>query len=280
VPIVAANRLGEWEAEGLDVDVQRIATNTSITALIAGDLDVVQVSAPALVAANLQGGADLVFVAGALDRFIIGLWAMPGIRSGDDLRGKPVGSDRPGTPVAYATGLALSRLGLTLSDVQVLPVGSDGMIPGMEAGQLQTGSMALPHTILAKRMCAHLLVPLYDQPYQNIGLIVKRSELDRLTPALPGLLKVYRKALERYLADERWGKESLATLLDTTEEEVLQETYDFFAKTVPFTPSLRVSREGLQGVVESLRDTFPPGTTVNLDSLYDHRFVDQLDRAR
>ncbi|HLH24964.1 MAG TPA: ABC transporter substrate-binding protein [Chloroflexota bacterium] len=279
VPIVAANRLGEWEQEGLDVDVQRIATASSISALLAGELDLVQVSAPALVSANVAG-ADLVFVAGALDRFIIGMWAMPDIRSADDLRGKAVGSDRPGTPVAYATGLALSRLGLTLNDVQVLPVGSEGMVPGMESGQLQTGSMTLPDSLVARRFGAHLLVPLYDQPYQNIGLIMRRGDMDRLAPALPGLLRVYRHAIERYLQDPRWGKEALAALLDSADDELLQETYDFFAKTVPFTPSLRVSREGLQAVVDSLKDTLPGAAAANVDSFYDHRFVDQLDRER
>jgi NitT/TauT family transport system substrate-binding protein len=280
VPIVAANRLGEWESQGLDVDVQRIATATSISALIAGELDLVQVSAPALVSANVGGGADLVFIAGALDRFIIGMWAMPDIRSADDVRGKAVGSDRPGTPVAYATGLALGRLGLTTNDVQILPVGSAGMVPGLESGQLQVASMALPDSLVAQRFGAHLLVPLYDQPYQNIGLIMKRDELDRLGPSLPGLLKVYRQAIDRYLQDPRWGKEALSALLETTDDELLQETYDFFAKTVPFTRSLRVSREGLQAVVDSLKDTLPGAATANVDSFYDHRFVDQLDRGR
>src|SRR5712692_2144823 len=131
VPLVAAQRLGEWESEGVDVEVQRIATNTSITALIAGDLDVVQVSAPSLVSADLQGGADLVFIAGALDRMILALYAMPAIQSGSDLRGKVIGTDRPGTPVAFATDLALTRLGLTTSDLQILPLGTDGMVPGL-----------------------------------------------------------------------------------------------------------------------------------------------------
>src|SRR5262249_13586437 len=144
VPLIAAQRLGEWESEGVDVDVQRIATSTSITALIAGDLDVVQVSAPALVSADLQGGADRAFIAGALDGMTIARYTMPDIRSGADLRGKPLGTDRPGTPIAFAMDLALARLGLTIGDVQLLPVGSDGMVPGMETRQLVGGAMSLP----------------------------------------------------------------------------------------------------------------------------------------
>src|SRR5581483_1232167 len=101
-----------------------------------------------------------------------------------------------------------------------------------------TVSTALPDSILVQRLGARLLVPLYDQPYQNIGLIVKRADLDRLAPALPSLLKVYRQAIDRYLEDPRWAKEVLAALLDTTDEELLQETYTFHAKTVPYTRSL------------------------------------------
>jgi ABC-type nitrate/sulfonate/bicarbonate transport system substrate-binding protein len=208
------------------------------------------------------------------------VWAMPGITMANDLRGKTIGSDRPGTPVAYAADVTLKRLGLTPSDVQVLPIGTDGMLPGLESGQLQAASMTLPHIIPAQRMGAHLLVNLYDLTYQNIGLIMKRADLDRLAPALPGLLKVYRQGIERYLHDERWGKEVLVDLLETDDPEQIDQTYDFFAKTVPFTPSLRVSREGLQAVVDSLKDTLPGAATANIDSFYDHRFVDQVDAGR
>ncbi|HEY7063401.1 MAG TPA: ABC transporter substrate-binding protein [Chloroflexota bacterium] len=280
VPIIAANKLGEWTSEGLDVEVDKIPSNTSVAALVAGELDLVQVSAPALINADVGGGADLLFAAGALDKYILGVWAMPGINTAADLRGKTIGSDRPGTPVAYAVDVTLKRLGLAQSDVQVLPLGTDGMIPGLESGQLQAASMTLPQIIPAQHMGAHLMVNLYDLPYQNIGLIMRRGDMDRLAPAMPGLLRVYRQGIERFLQDERWGREVLVDLLDTNDEEQLQQTYDFFAKTVPFTPSLRVSREGLQAVLDSLKDTLPGAATANIDTFYDHRFVDQLDQGR
>jgi ABC-type nitrate/sulfonate/bicarbonate transport system substrate-binding protein len=279
-PIFAAQQMGEWESEGLDVEVQRIATSTSITALLAGDLDVVQVSAPALVSANLQGGADLVFVAGALDRMIINLYAMPGINSAADLRGKTVGTDRPGTPVAFATDLAFTRLGISASDVQLLPIGTEGIVPGMEAQQLVAGGLSHPNSTQALRLGAHLMVPLHDVPYQNVGLIVKRADLDRLAPAMPALLKVYRRGLERFSRDPTWGKEVLAAIMLTTDEALIQEAYEFHTGPVPFTPSLQVSREGLRGVLDSLKDVLPAAAGAQPDQFYDHRFVDQLDRAR
>jgi len=279
-PIVAAQQTGEWEVAGLDVEVQRIATNTSITALVAGDLDLVQVSAPALVSADLQGGADLVFVAGALDRMILAMYALPDINSGEDLRGKAIGTDRPGTPVAFATDLSLGRLGLTTSDVQLLPIGTDGIVPGLAARQIVAGALTLPNSTEALRLGAHLLVPLYDVPYQNVGLILKRADLDRLAPVLPDLLRVYRRGMERFAADEAWGKQVLSLIMATTDESLIDEAYAFHTGPVPFTPSLRVSREGLQGVLDSLRDVLPAAATANPDQFVDHRFVDQLDAAR
>ena len=73
---------------------------------------------------------------------------------------------------------------------------------------------------------------------------------------------------------------ALALYLFKLQSELLQESYDFHTGPAPFTPSLRVSREGLQGVLDSLRDAVPAAATANPDQLYDHRFVDQLDRAR
>jgi hypothetical protein len=117
-------------------------------------------------------------------------------------------------------------------------------------------------------------------PYQNVGLIVKRGNLERLGPALPALLRGYRHALERYFADPAWAKQVLRGLLQTDDPALIDETYDFYAGPVPFTPSLRVSREGLQGVLDSLRDTVPGAATVDPMQFYDHRFVDQLDAGR
>ena len=191
-----------------------------------------------------------------------------------------VGTDRPGPPVAFATGLALARLGVTPGDVQLLPIGTDGIVPGMEARQIVAGALTLPNSTLAERLGAHLLAPLYDVPYQNVGLIMKRADLDRLASALPGLLKVYRRGLERFAQDETWGKEALGAIMGTTEESLIQEAYDFHARSVPFTPSLRVSREALQGVLDSLRDTLPAAAAASPEQFYDHRFVDQLDRGR
>ena len=148
---------------------------------------------------------------------IINLYAIPGINSGADLRGKTVGpTARVRRSPSPPTGLA--RLGITTGDVQLLPIGTEGIVPGMEAGAAVTGGLSHPNSTQALRLGAHLMVPLSDVPYQNVGLIVKRADLERLARRCPRFLKVYRRAIERFLRDPAWGKEMLAAIMQTTDE--------------------------------------------------------------
>ena len=49
---------------------------------------------------KLMGVFDVVFIAGMLNTMVWDLYARPEIKSGEQLRGKIVGTDRPGSPAA------------------------------------------------------------------------------------------------------------------------------------------------------------------------------------
>ena len=69
-----------------------------------------------------------VFVAGMLNTMIWDLYARPEIKSAEQLKGKIVGTERPGSPVAYGTLVALRKLGLTPKDVQLRILGGSAQI--------------------------------------------------------------------------------------------------------------------------------------------------------
>ena len=81
-------------------------------ALIANEIDVVEVSAAPVLTASLRG-IDVVFVAGLLNTMIWDFYARPEIKNVEQLKGKIIGTDRPATPVAYGTLVALKKMGLT-----------------------------------------------------------------------------------------------------------------------------------------------------------------------
>src|SRR5262245_63434604 len=110
-----AKETGGFAKEGLDVEVISMSSVLALPALIANEVDVIQISAVPLINASLRG-ADVVFVAGMLNTMIWDLYTKPEIKGAEQLKGKIVGTERPGSPVAYGTLVALRKLGLTRSE--------------------------------------------------------------------------------------------------------------------------------------------------------------------
>jgi ABC-type nitrate/sulfonate/bicarbonate transport system substrate-binding protein len=77
---------------------------------------VIQISAVPLINASLRG-FDVVFIAGMLNTMIWDLYTRPEIKSAEQLKGKIVGTERPGSPVAYGTLVVLRKFGLKLTGV-------------------------------------------------------------------------------------------------------------------------------------------------------------------
>ncbi|HEX6768570.1 MAG TPA: ABC transporter substrate-binding protein, partial [Candidatus Binatia bacterium] len=122
-----AKESGAFAREGLDIEVLSMQSTSAIPALLANEIDVVQVSAAPVLTAALRG-IDVTFIAGLLNTMIWDFYVRPEIKNVEQLKGKIVGTDRPATPVAYGTLVALKKLGLTAKDVQLRPLGSSPQI--------------------------------------------------------------------------------------------------------------------------------------------------------
>ena len=126
-PVWMAKETGAIVKEGLDVEVLSLSSSSFIPALLANEIDVVEVSAAPIITASLRG-IDVVFIAGLLNTMIWDFYARPEIKNVEQLKGKIIGTDRPATPVAYGTLVALKKMGLTPKDVQLRPLGSSPQI--------------------------------------------------------------------------------------------------------------------------------------------------------
>ena len=116
-----AKETGSFAKEGLDVEMISMSSILALPALLANEVDVIQISAVPLINASLRG-FDAVFVAGMLNTMIWDLYARAEIKSAEQLKGKIVGTERPGSPVAYGTLVMDRRLD---SDRFVLLAGNE-----------------------------------------------------------------------------------------------------------------------------------------------------------
>ncbi len=278
-PVWMAKDTGAFAREGLDIEVLSMTSSSAIPALIASEIDVVEVSAAPVITASLRG-VDVVFIAGLLNTMIWDFYARPEIKTVEQLKGKIIGTDRPATPVAYGTLVALKKMGLTPKDVQLRPLGSSPQIvAAFYAGQIAGGVGSPPASFLLERAGFHSLVSLLDVPYQNVGLVVRRSRMDELGARLVPLLRAVRSGIERFYADKPFAMKVIGKYAKESEHEVLDRSYEFY-KRAGFRRELVTSEPGLQGIMDFLSDSIPEAKSARPSQFFDDRFVRQVNSGK
>jgi NitT/TauT family transport system substrate-binding protein len=274
-----AKETGALVKEGLDAEVISMPSSVAIPALVANELDVVQVSAAPVITASVRG-YDVVFVAGLLNTMIWNFYARPEIKSIEQLKGKIVGTDRPATPVAYGTLVALKKMGLTPKDVQLRPLGSSPQIvAAFYAGQIAGGIGSPPASFQMERSGFHSMVSLLEVPYQNVGLVVRRSRIDELASRLVPLLRAVRQGIDRYYSDKPFATQVIGKYTKETDRDVLERTYEFYKKA-GFRREMVTSENGLQGMLDFLSQTIPEAKNAKPSQFFDDRFVRQINSGK
>ena len=274
-----AKEMGGFAKEGLDIEVLTMQSTSAIPALIANEIDVVQVSAAPVLTAALRG-IDVTFIAGLLNTMIWDFYVRPEIKNVEQLKGKIVGTDRPATPVYYGTVVALKKLGLTVKDVQLRPLGSSPQIvAAFYAGQIAGGVGSPPASFKMERDGFRSLVSLIGEPYQNVGLVVRKGRLDELGPRLVPMLRAVRAGIDRYYADKPFAMKVISKYAKETDQEVLDRSYEFYKKA-GFRRELVTSEPGLQGMLDFLSDSIPEAKSAKPSQFFDDRFVRQVNAGK
>ena len=84
----------------------------------------------------------------------------------------------------------------------------------------------------------HSLVSLLDVPYQNVGLVVRRSRLDELAGRMPSLLRAVRQGIERYYADKPFAMKVIGKYTKTSNAEDLENSYQTFRSAWEQNPAV------------------------------------------
>jgi ABC-type nitrate/sulfonate/bicarbonate transport system substrate-binding protein len=274
-----AKETGAIAREGLDVEILSMTASVAIPALIANEIDAVQVSGAPVLTASLRGH-DVVFVAGLLNTMIWNFYSRPEIPNVEALRGKVIGTDRPATPIAYGTLVALKKLGLAPKDVQLFPVGSSVyVIAALHAGQVMGGIASPPANFQLERMGFRQLTSLLDVPYQNVGIVIRRSRFDELKDRLIPLLRALRTGIDRYYSDKSFTIKVISKYNKETDPDALDKSYEFYRRA-GFRRELMVSESGVQGILDFLSETIPEAKKAKPSQFFDDRLVKHVDGAK
>jgi len=276
-PIWIATEIGAYQREGLDAKILYIDAKIAVAALVAGEVDAVVISAPSVIPAVLSG-ANVAFIAGLHNKMIFSFHAQPDIRSPAELRGKIVGTNRPGTPADYGNRVALAKMGLKPTDVQLMPLGSSGVMwQALQTRQVAGVTLAPPYSFRADAEKFSRLVDTYDKPYQNTGVVVRRDRIHSMADMWLRLLRALRQANLRWYEDPKLAMFVLKKYTQQSDPDVLQKTYDFETNPPGFTKDLKVSDAGLQGILDFLAATVrPEAGKAAPKEFYDTTILDKL----
>jgi ABC-type nitrate/sulfonate/bicarbonate transport system substrate-binding protein len=280
-PLWMAAESGAFRREGLEVELVLVEGRAAIAALIAKEVDALEISMPGTVPAAIAGG-DITMIAGLLTKMIFSLHAQKDIKTAEQLRGKVFGSDRVGTASDYGGRMALSLLGLKpeADFASVLRIGGTNMLwPSLLAGQIAAAPLTPPQSFTADALGFTRLVNTYHLPYQNIGIVVRKSEVEARSEAWLRLLRAMREGIKRWYADPKLARDVLAKYTKEKDLDKIQKTYEFFSKQAGFSEDLQITDEGTQQILNFLASTILPAAKGSSPKqFYDTRILEKLGK--
>jgi ABC-type nitrate/sulfonate/bicarbonate transport system substrate-binding protein len=269
-----------WTDRGLSVDMQYLEGDVGTKALVARQIDVLLQTPTGIITADLNGGLDLVLVASEYNHSQFALMVAQSIKTGADLKGKPIASDRPGTAVDAAARQLLSQLGLKITDVEARQVGvSQALVTALVSGQTVAAPLAPPNSFQVEAQGYKELTNLYKIPAQAGGPIVSRARIDELAPALIPFIEGLRQSIQTFNSNRELAIQVLADRTKQSDQVLLQRTYDFYKTDTPFQADVQPSLEGLKVQLEQMGETLPAAKDAKPEQFVDTRLLGRLSKS-
>lgn len=278
-----AQEMGLFEKHGLEVELTLISSGAkSITALVAGDVDICQAAAASVISA-VAAGQDVTFIAGLFNSYPGTLYVKPGIATADDLRGGSIAVSQPGGANPVATSMILQKLGLVPNeDVALLTFGTEPeRLLALETGQVDGALLFPPATLIARDKGFVALYDLGKQkiPYQFVGIATSQALIQRDRASVTAFLRAIGEAAALMKQDREGTIAVIAKYLEldpAANAEDLEETYDAIIVDVLET-GMFPTIEGTQVVIDSLVLENPNVANLSPDQILDTSILEELD---
>jgi len=255
-------------------------TTVAFDSLALGQTDATLISASQVITSDINGKFDLVFVGSILNRAQFSLMVKDNIKTVANLKGKLLGTDKPYTAVDYGMRLAMAQLGVQSSEVQLRVIGSSQQeFTALTSGQVDGALLSPPYTFQAEKLGFHSIQDTFDQPYQNVGLVMSRKRIDALLPSFVPYLEALRDGIKAYDEQPDVAMKAIADKTKESDPAILKKTYDFYKTTAPWEPTLEPTRQGIQSMMDFLSGAFPEIKNTKVDDYIDNRILTRLPKT-
>lgn len=276
-PLWLGQELGLFAKHGLQHSLNYLAATTSVQALVAGSEDIGMVGNQCIDVA--LEGADTIYVAGNINRFVFHLYGDPSINSVQDLKGKTVAATQAAASTDYATRIVLRRHGLVPDkDVKILFTGSmPALVTTVKSGNAAAGLMSAPTTTQAQELGLKPILNVTEMniPFVFVGVCTTRKMVQQKPDTIMRFLRAYIEALAIIRTDKETTYKAMGKFLKTDNRQTLESIYDDYGSAYQKVPLM--TKQEVQAVLEVVKS--PKGVRAKPEVFYDNSFVQKIDAS-
>ena len=277
LPLWVAKERKLFDKYGVDVELAYIR-GVAIEALLAGEVQFVRASPPAVVRSTLRG-ADLAIIANTINVAVFSLMTRPEIHRPEDLKGKKIGVTNLGDSPDLVLSLLLERWGLQRNkDVAILGIrgGMPELLISVNKGFVDAGVISAPSNLRGVKMGLRELVDIADYgiPYINSPLSARRSFIKSNRDTALRVLRAYSEAVQETRNDKNTALKVLAKYVRVDDPEILNEVYRGYGQK-HLQKNIAVDLEGVKGLLKGLGSE---AAGANPASFVDLSLVQELEK--
>jgi NitT/TauT family transport system substrate-binding protein len=272
---------GIFRKYGLDVELIFLrGGQVAIQALTSGDPPIVTIGN--VIIANLQGH-DIVLVGSVENSYDQSVFARPGIATRvEQLKGKRFGISGFGSATHNAALILFKKFNLEPSkDVAFVTTGTGPeRLAAMSAGRIDAtffNPSEVPQAIKAGLVEIMQMADL-DFEVQGSGLATSRSYIKAHRESVKSALKAYVEGIYYIFANKQPALRSLSKYMRTSDQEVLDYSYQHYLKRTPKKP--HPTMKGIQNLIDMSAPQTPHAKSAKPEQFVDLSFLQELENER
>jgi ABC-type nitrate/sulfonate/bicarbonate transport system substrate-binding protein len=279
-PYWIAKEQGFLARRGIDAELVVVGgAERLMAAMIAGDIGIAAIAAPALLTA-VVGGADLVLLGSYTNQVRFRLLGRPEIASVRDLRGKQIAITGRGGIIRRSTEIVLERNGVDPErEVTFIALGTvNEALAALLGGAVDASMQGPPNMFRAEDEGMRLLADTADYDYLTVqqGIAARRPWVAEHPELVRGTLQALGEAIAFAHQQPERTREVIARNTQSDDARLIERT---LATLLPvWERDLRVPPEALAGDLEAAAQEVPSARGMRPDQFIDSIFVEALAR--
>jgi NitT/TauT family transport system substrate-binding protein len=280
VAVWMAKEGGYLSKHGIEAELIYIPATTATQALVAGEIQLAQVTGVSTAGAILSG-ADVRIIASVQNKLAGSIYARPEIKSPEQLKGKRLGVSRFGALSDTAAAIFLERYGLKRgTDVAIIQMGGlPEIITALARGAIQAGFANPPQTSRARRLGMKELFDLntLGVELQQTCLTVTTKYLRERRPVVKSFVQAYAEGLHRFMTDRDFSIQVMKKYLRMDDKELLDDAYAFYSERLEKIPYPTI--KGIKFILDDMAEKHPQARKTSPESFVDLSLLQEMEQS-